>query len=274
MKKILAAFVGSMALASAPLALAADATKELKMAYDADPVTLDIHEQLSGGILQLSHMTFDPLLRWTKDLGFEPRLAESWERVDDKTMRFKLREGVKFHSGNELTTADVKFTFERLKESQDFKAIFKPFSAINVIDDYTFELVTSEPYPLLLNTATYIFPLDSEFYSGQTEDGKDKDAILKHGNSFASENLSGRRNSRTGGPGRTVHDLAGKHPGWRSDHQQRAKSGQPDARPAATSNLNETLDGRGWTEAAGTRKIAHSKLTSTRYFECARSSAG
>ena len=30
------------------------------------------------------------------------------------------------------------------------------------IDDYTFELVTSEPYPLLLNTATYIFPLDSE----------------------------------------------------------------------------------------------------------------
>ncbi|HAC27058.1 MAG TPA: nickel/dipeptide/oligopeptide ABC transporter substrate-binding protein, partial [Marinobacter hydrocarbonoclasticus] len=90
----------------------ADATKELKMAYDADPVTLDIHEQLSGGILQLSHMTFDPLLRWTKDLGFEPRLAESWERVDDKTMRFKLREGVKFHSGNELTTADVKFTFE------------------------------------------------------------------------------------------------------------------------------------------------------------------
>lgn len=44
MKKILAAFVGSMALASAPLALAADATKELKMAYDADPVTLDIHE--------------------------------------------------------------------------------------------------------------------------------------------------------------------------------------------------------------------------------------
>ncbi len=92
------------------------------MAYDADPVTLDIHEQLSGGILQLSHMSFDPLLRWTKDLGFEPRLAESWERVDDKTMRFKLREGVKFHSGNELTTADVKFTFERLKESQDFKA--------------------------------------------------------------------------------------------------------------------------------------------------------
>src|SRR5690554_1273377 len=110
MNKLLAALVGSMTLAVTPFAVAADANKELKMAYDADPVTLDIHEQLSGGILQLSHMSFDPLLRWTKDLEFEPRLVESWERVDDKTMRFTLRKGVTFHSGNELTTADIQFT--------------------------------------------------------------------------------------------------------------------------------------------------------------------
>ncbi|MDY6816369.1 MAG: ABC transporter substrate-binding protein [Pseudomonadota bacterium] len=191
MKKLLTAFVGSLALITAPLAVSAEATKELKMAYDADPVTLDIHEQLSGGILQLSHMTFDPLLRWTRDLDFEPRLAKSWERIDDKTMRFKLREGVQFHSGNELTARDVKFTFDRLKQSQDFKAIFQPFSGLKIIDDYTFDLVTREPYPLLLNTATYIFPMDSEFYTGKTEDGKDKSAIVKHGNSFASGNLSG-----------------------------------------------------------------------------------
>jgi len=191
MRKLLTAFVGSLALAAAPVAMSAEATKELKMAYDADPVTLDIHEQLSGGILQLSHMSFDPLLRWTKDLKFEPRLAESWERIDDNTMRFTLRKGVKFHSGNELTTRDVEFTFNRLKESADFKAIFKPFTGVKVIDDYTFDLITSEPYPLLLNTATYIFPLDSAFYVGETADGKSKSAILKHGNSFASENLSG-----------------------------------------------------------------------------------
>ena len=191
MKTLLTAFVGSMALATAPMAMSAEANKELKMAYDADPVSLDIHEQLSGGMLQLSHMTFDPLIRWTKDLGFEPRLAKSWERIDENTMRFELREGVNFHSGNELTAKDVKFTFDRLKQSQDYKAIFKPFSELKVIDDYTFELVTTKPYPLLLNTATYIFPLDSEFYTGKTESGKDKSAITKHGNSFASENLSG-----------------------------------------------------------------------------------
>ena len=73
-------------VASAPWA----AAKDLKLAYAADPVSLDPHEQLSGGTLQFSHMVFDPLLRWTQDLQFEPRLAESWERIDDLTMRFVL----------------------------------------------------------------------------------------------------------------------------------------------------------------------------------------
>ncbi|MGP4845773.1 ABC transporter substrate-binding protein [Marinobacter sp. 1Y8] len=193
MKRFLTALVSCAALsalASAP-ALAADANKSLKMAYDADPVTLDIHEQLSGGTLQLSHMTFDPLIRWTKDLDFEPRLAKSWERVDDNTMRFTLREGVKFHSGNTLTTEDVKFTFDRLKKSQDFKAIFKPFTELRVIDDTTFELVTAKPYPLVLNAATYIFPMDKAFYTGKDENGDDKAAISKQGSTFASRNQSG-----------------------------------------------------------------------------------
>ncbi|WP_188750107.1 ABC transporter substrate-binding protein [Marinobacterium zhoushanense] len=163
----------------------------LKMAYDADPVSLDPQEQLSGGTLQLSHMVFDPLIRWTKDLDFEPRLAESWEWVDDLTMRFHLRQGVKFHSGNEMTAQDVAFTFNRLKNSADFKAIFEPFAELKVVDDHTVDLVSKSPYPLILNAATYIFPMDSKFYTGEDESGKPKDAIVKGGNSFASKNESG-----------------------------------------------------------------------------------
>ena len=165
--------------------------KTLRLAYDADPVTLDIHEQLSGGVLQLSHMSFDPLIRWTKDLAFENRLARSYERIDDNTVRFKLRTGVKFHSGNQMTAADFKWTFDRLKVSPDFKAIFTNFSALNVVDDYTIDLVTTGPYPLVLHTATYIFPMDSKFYTGTDANGNDKGAIVKNGASFASTNLSG-----------------------------------------------------------------------------------
>lgn len=169
----------------------AHAQTTVKVAYDADPVSLDPHEQLSGGTLQLSHMVFDPLVRWTQDLQFEPRLAESWEQIDPLTTRFHLRDGVTFHSGNTLTAADVDWTFDRLKESPDFKGIFSLFTDVKVIDDNTFDLITSEPYPLVLHTATYIFPMDSAFYTGTTEDGRDKSELVKHGDSFASRNISG-----------------------------------------------------------------------------------
>ena len=176
---------------SSLLAFTTAQAKELKLAYDADPVTLDIHEQLSGGVLQLAHMSFDPLIRWTKELAFEPRLATSYERLNPTTVRFNLRKGVKFHSGNTMTAADFKWTFNRLKESPDFKGIFANFTELNIIDDHTIDLVTSGPYPLVLHTATYIFPMDSQFYTGTDANGNDKGAIVKNGASFASTNLSG-----------------------------------------------------------------------------------
>ncbi|GHC26800.1 ABC transporter substrate-binding protein [Aidingimonas halophila] len=192
-KTLMAATIGALMAGTAALPAAAqdDDINTLRMAYDADPVSLDIHEQLSGGILQLSHMTFDPLVRWTQDLEFEPRLASDWEQVDDTTLRMTLREGVSFHSGNTLTAEDVVWTVDRLKRSSDFKAIFEPIDKVTAVDEQTVEFQTEKPYPLLLNLATYIFPMDSEFYTGTDDDGDPKDEIVKNGNSYASKHLSG-----------------------------------------------------------------------------------
>ena len=169
----------------------AEGGKTLRMAYDADPTSLDPHEQLAGATLQLSHLVFDPLVRFRKDLTLEPRLAKSWEQIDARTTRFHLRDGVRFHSGRKLTAADVVWTFDRLKQSPDFKALFEPFEDAKVINAHTVDLVTKGPYPLVLNLATYIFPMDREFYSGTDERGEPKDAVVKHGSSFASANMSG-----------------------------------------------------------------------------------
>lgn len=196
MKKLLSVFLLSFVLCAllaglpAP-PLQAEGGKTLRMAYDADPTSLDPHEQLSNATLQLSHLVFDPLVRRRKDNSFEPRLAESWEQVDDVTLRFHLREGVKFHSGRTLTADDVVWTFNRLKRSPDFKALFEPFEAAKAIDAQTVDLVTKKPYPLGLNLATYLFPMDREFYTGTDANGAPKDKVVKHGSSFASAHMSG-----------------------------------------------------------------------------------
>ncbi|ASM74651.1 MULTISPECIES: ABC transporter substrate-binding protein [Roseobacteraceae] len=48
---------------------------------------------------------------WMGDQGGVPGLATSWKRLDDKTIELKLREGVKFHNGDEMTADDVVFSF-------------------------------------------------------------------------------------------------------------------------------------------------------------------
>lgn len=164
---------------------------DLTIAYDADPVSMDPMEQLSGATLQMAHLIFDPLVRTNAKLEYVPRLAESWEQVSPTVTRFNLRKGVKFHSGNDMTADDVVWSFNRYKTSGDFKAVFEPYTEMKKVDDHTVELIAKEPYPLVLANATYLFVMDSKFYSGQTDDGKAKDAIEKNTGTYASTNVSG-----------------------------------------------------------------------------------
>lgn len=77
----------------------------------------------------------------------KPGLAESWEFIDDTTLVFHLRKGVKFHNGEELTAEDVAFTFgnERLMgDNAPGKATSSPFlyniESVTVLDKYSVEV--------------------------------------------------------------------------------------------------------------------------------------
>jgi peptide/nickel transport system substrate-binding protein len=52
-------------------------------------------------------------LNWLNGLTARPELATEWRRIDDKTVELKLRQGVKFHNGQELTAEDVAFSFSK-----------------------------------------------------------------------------------------------------------------------------------------------------------------
>ena len=78
-------------------------------------------------------------------------LAESWEGSEDaKIWTFNLRQGVLFHDGKEMTSRDVKFTFDRLRDPDVGAAtvtLYANIADITTPDDYTvvFELTESNP---------------------------------------------------------------------------------------------------------------------------------
>ena len=72
------------------------------------------------------------------------------------------------------------------------RASFEYFTGAKAVDAHTVDLITKEPYGLVMAMATYIFPMDKAFYSGIDEkNNKPKDLLLKTDYSFANFNESG-----------------------------------------------------------------------------------
>jgi peptide/nickel transport system substrate-binding protein len=102
--------------------------------------------------------TYDSLIQWNKDLIEEPGLAESWEVVDDKTYRFKLREGVLFHSGKELDAEDVKYSIDLQRNppppGQSF-SFYPKIDTVEAVDKYTVQINLTETDPSLIGYVTW-----------------------------------------------------------------------------------------------------------------------
>lgn len=94
----------------------------------------------------------------------EPSLAESYEpSADGKTYTFKLRQGVKFHNGDEFTSADVKYTYEWIKDPANAStrgATMELVESVETPDDYTVVVnLTDADATFMVNTATtLIYP--------------------------------------------------------------------------------------------------------------------
>lgn len=164
---------------------------DITIAYDSDFDTLDPMGRLSQGTLSMGNMIFGPLVRLDHNLKPQAQLAESWEYLDDKTLRFHLRKGVKFHSGNDMTADDVIFSFERIKKSDEFKALYDNYDKMVKVDDHTVDLIFKQPYPLVMENISYMMIMDKKFYSGTDEKGQPKDQIDWVKPTFANVNESG-----------------------------------------------------------------------------------
>ena len=129
---------------TAPQAAAAGQPKRggiLKVGLQADPTSLDPQKTSLTALFHVTEHIYSLLVRLKPDLTVEPDLAEKWDiSADGKTYTFTLRKGVKFHSGRMLTSADVKYTFDRLVDKATASpnaSLLAPAESVTTPDENT-----------------------------------------------------------------------------------------------------------------------------------------
>jgi peptide/nickel transport system substrate-binding protein len=149
-------FVLAAAL-SAALASAASAQSTLRIGLAEDPDILDptLARTYVGRIVFAS--ICDKLFDIDENVKIVPQLATSFEvSADGKEVLIKLRDGVKFHDGEKMDAAAVKYSLERhLKMQGSFRrGEIAPIDRIDVVDPLAVKLVLKAPYAPLIAQLT------------------------------------------------------------------------------------------------------------------------
>ncbi len=138
--------------------------KTIKWSMQGDSLTLDPHAQNEGPTTQVSRQIYEALVTRGLDMSIGPQLATKWKAVDPNTWYFYLRDDVKFSNGQKMTSEDVVFSILRAKQpTSDFKEYISTISSVKAIDDYTVQIKTSKPNPILLNQLSNIFVMSKQW---------------------------------------------------------------------------------------------------------------
>jgi ABC-type transport system substrate-binding protein len=141
---------------------------------------LDMHQTGTASTSRVLQNVHSSIVTVDKNLSVIPNLAESFEQSDDGlTYTFHLRPGVKFHNGATMTAADVKYSFERVKDPKTGAVNFEVFNSVASIetpDDMTVVVKMSgvnAPFisRLAENGAGVVMPKDSGPVQGTTPIG-------------------------------------------------------------------------------------------------------
>ena len=145
---------------------AAPAGEKILKFGESDPkVGYDPQTNTNSGATTVEECVVEGLYRWDDNNELQCCLAEDLPAISDDGLvySFKLREGVKFHDGSDLTTEDVKYTFERMfkpetgaKSTYMYSMIKGADAMLNgeatelegfeIVDDYNFNITLNAPF--------------------------------------------------------------------------------------------------------------------------------
>ena len=135
------------------------AGEEVVIAVGIEPVSMDAWRSFAGTGGPGFRNAVEQLVNRDFTTGeFVPLLATSWERVNDTTVRFTLRQGVTFHDGSpfnaEAAAASINHTFD---EENAFDLLdFLGIMSAEAVDEYTLDVSTPEPDPILLGKVEWV----------------------------------------------------------------------------------------------------------------------
>ena len=144
--RLVAAFAATLALIGAMPAQAVT----VKIATAFDPQTMDPHALALLYHSRIAFQVHESLLNRDEQFRIEPSLALSWNQIDARTWRFKLRQGVIFHDGTPFTVDDAVFSIQRAMTPPSQRAFqLKGVIAAKKIDEQTMELALEAPDAVL-----------------------------------------------------------------------------------------------------------------------------
>ena len=158
---------------------AADTT--VTISQGVDPVTMDPLKRTITPTTNVQLNMFDTLVRHDRDGHLMPWLATSFKRVAPSVWEFKLRKDVKFWNGDPLTSADVKFSVEKIKEPAEGSEQGPRVNTIDHVetpDPYTVRYVTTKPTAIMPGFPWLVMIVDAKYWQA-------------HGNEYEAEHPMG-----------------------------------------------------------------------------------
>jgi peptide/nickel transport system substrate-binding protein len=146
-----------LALIAACLVSMPAPAKTLRFASAFDPQSMDPHALALQYQTRVVSQVYESLVNRNRNFELEPSLALSWEQVEPKRWRFKLRPRVKFHDGSVLTADDVVFSIERalLRNSQRSFQL-RGIESAHKVDDLTVDFLLAAPDAVLPEKFIYV----------------------------------------------------------------------------------------------------------------------
>jgi peptide/nickel transport system substrate-binding protein len=130
----------------------------VRVAYQADVLSMDPHALGDTLQLSLTGNVYEPLVGRNKDLSLAPALATSWRQVSPTVWQFALRKDVQFHDGSPFGADDVVFSFARAgADGSGLRSRLVQVKEVRKLDDSMVEIETKAPFPLLPDMLTQVY---------------------------------------------------------------------------------------------------------------------